>query len=882
MSAPPPLLLLVGMHRSGTSLLGSLLAELAIPLPGPLIEGDSHNPEGYYERADITDLQEQLLIDLGHWWPSQQGVLDLPPGWLDHPATLAVAGRLRQLLAAEMDRQPGAWAIKDPRSSLLLPLWRQIAAELELPLKLVLCVRHPAEVAASLLRRDRKAAGMTAWRAQQLWWRHTSQVLLEGRELPLQVVHYGHWFAAPAAAARQLRHLARFGRGLEPTPEEERRALARVRPEHRRSLADPLRLIPIHPRLGQLEEQLLALAEGRLKRHTLAEGLAHSPQPISLPLSERRHGTAATRSDPLQPGEHPWAAAALARHGGHHGRARRQLEHWRAQGTLSAGDLAQISLAPAAAFPLLGGTVPLPVSAAEPVSILCHGERWSDWPLHAWLQHLPLELDPGRCLLQEAGTLPDLPAQPDGAPEAPELRLGLHWQSIAASAEQHALEPLAALAAVFDRDGARVEQLRRLGVRAHRLQPGIPNAWLRQPHDDDDVARRLGLPAPAALGREPGGVLGLGSGGPDWEASLRPPCWGVPGFDQLHLDGTEDARLLAGWLDRCQAAGLQLLRFDATDSERRLEGFAALRPPPRPPAHWLPAQLFARPLAVEAVEEELRWRQDGCPAPPPCHTPTPAFDCLWEQDGGTSGAARAAVAISLHDYADRIEAALESVRQQSLAALELVVVDDASSDGGEQVVRNWLERHGPRFPRARLLRHRSNGGLAAARNTAFAAVSAPWCFVLDADNLLLPDAVACCLEVAEAAPATAAVVHSLVELVQEGPGGTEPGLISPLSWQRSHFLFTNYIDAMALVRVAAWRQVGGYTHIPGGWEDFDFWCALIDAGLHGVLCPQRLARYTRHGSSMIATTTNRHVRRISRVLQARHPWLTLPMAGQGV
>jgi hypothetical protein len=129
-----PLLLMVGMHRSGTSLLGSLLAELGIPLPGPLIEGDIHNPEGYYERSDITDLQEQLLIDLGHWWPSQPGVLDLPPGWLDHPATLAVAGQLRQLLAFEIARQSGAWAINDPRSSLLLQLWRQMDAELALPM----------------------------------------------------------------------------------------------------------------------------------------------------------------------------------------------------------------------------------------------------------------------------------------------------------------------------------------------------------------------------------------------------------------------------------------------------------------------------------------------------------------------------------------------------------------------------------------------------------------------------------------------------------------------------------------------------------------------------------------------------------------------------
>ena len=48
-----PLLLIVGMHRSGTSLLGSLLPCLGIPMPGELIEGDIHNPEGYYERSDI-------------------------------------------------------------------------------------------------------------------------------------------------------------------------------------------------------------------------------------------------------------------------------------------------------------------------------------------------------------------------------------------------------------------------------------------------------------------------------------------------------------------------------------------------------------------------------------------------------------------------------------------------------------------------------------------------------------------------------------------------------------------------------------------------------------------------------------------------------------
>ena len=79
-------------------------------------------------------------------------------------------------------------------------------------------------------------------------------------------------------------------------------------------------------------------------------------------------------------------------------------------------------------------------------------------------------------------------------------------------------------------------------------------------------------------------------------------------------------------------------------------------------------------------------------------------------------------------------------------------------------------------------------------------------------------------------------------------------------------------------RRSAWEHCGGFHHIPGGWEDFDFWCCLIDAGYHGVLCPQRLAIYNSHGTSMIQQHTDQQVRAISRLLQQRHPWLDLPMA----
>ena len=79
---------------------------------------------------------------------------------------------------------------------------------------------------------------------------------------------------------------------------------------------------------------------------------------------------------------------------------------------------------------------------------------------------------------------------------------------------------------------------------------------------------------------------------------------------------------------------------------------------------------------------------------------------------------------------------------------------------------------------------------------------------------------------------------------------------------------------MALIRRSAWQEVGGYVHIPGGWEAYDFWCSLIDAGWTGVQCPQPLGRYSVHQDSMTSVTALPNVRGLEHLLQERHPWLT--------
>jgi GT2 family glycosyltransferase len=247
-----------------------------------------------------------------------------------------------------------------------------------------------------------------------------------------------------------------------------------------------------------------------------------------------------------------------------------------------------------------------------------------------------------------------------------------------------------------------------------------------------------------------------------------------------------------------------------------------------------------------------------------------AHQQLWHSQSSMD--ASISVVVSLFNYRECIGETLTSLYAQTCSDLALLVVDDASTDGGAELVEEWLREHGHRFRGATLLRHTRNCGLAAARNTGFAHARSSWVWVQDADNPLCPWAIEQVLRLASRVQPEVAVIHPL--LVTESESAT----VLPLQgggrpWQRSCFLRANAIDAMALVRREAWQSVGGYSHIEGGWEDYDFWCKLTEVGWHGVQCPQVLGTYRVHARSMTATTALPDAQRLEGILQSRHPWL---------
>jgi GT2 family glycosyltransferase len=210
------------------------------------------------------------------------------------------------------------------------------------------------------------------------------------------------------------------------------------------------------------------------------------------------------------------------------------------------------------------------------------------------------------------------------------------------------------------------------------------------------------------------------------------------------------------------------------------------------------------------------------------------------------------VVVTVHNYARFVRDALSSVVLSRDVELEIVVVDDASVDGSPDVVRDFMKEH-DHFP-ITLFAQRVNTGVQRARNLAFAHARAPFVFVLDADNVVYPRGVAKLRDALERDPG-AGFAYGLIERFSEQ--GTV-GLMGTEAWDPALLAQRSYIDAMALVRVDTWKQVGGYVTDPLlelGWEDYDLWLSLAVAGFHGAHVREIIGRYRVHGVSSLTMTT---------------------------
>jgi len=198
-------ILVLGMHRSGTSALTRIIGHLGATLPLNPMPETADNPGGYWESRSIARFNNRLLESAGTRWNDDA---PLPAAWFADPARAAD----REEGGALVDAAFGAaqlLAFKDPRLCRLLPFWKEVLADRGIEPCAVIALRDPAEVARSLQARlddpaFRPAAVAAPERGLLLWLRYVLDAEARSRDMPRAVIDYPSLIADWREAVRGL------------------------------------------------------------------------------------------------------------------------------------------------------------------------------------------------------------------------------------------------------------------------------------------------------------------------------------------------------------------------------------------------------------------------------------------------------------------------------------------------------------------------------------------------------------------------------------------------------------------------------------------------------------------------------------------------------
>lgn len=182
MSRSPVIVPILGMHRSGTSMLARALQLAGLALGEPLMAPSPDNPGGYWEHLFFVNYDEQLLSALGQspsGLDTAQRLLAIPDLAGRVVITPQLLAPIQQTIATSFSGSP-AWGWKDPRSVLLMPFWLRALRQLGYAdIRPVVIVRDAEPCIRSLANRARQhGASPPATAALRGVWEAYNRILL--------------------------------------------------------------------------------------------------------------------------------------------------------------------------------------------------------------------------------------------------------------------------------------------------------------------------------------------------------------------------------------------------------------------------------------------------------------------------------------------------------------------------------------------------------------------------------------------------------------------------------------------------------------------------------------------------------------------------------
>ena len=189
-------ILVLGMHRSGTSALAGMLSLCGASLPATLMPPADYNPRGFFESLAIFRAHQQLLAE---WESSWDDLSPLPEGWLDSSLGRQQRESMAALVEEEFGKSP-LFVLKDPRICRLVPFWTEVLGSLKIDFSFAFSVRNPLEIATSL----RAAQDVSLNKGLLLWLSHFLQAERDTRPYKRSFLRYEQLLTDWRKTAEQL------------------------------------------------------------------------------------------------------------------------------------------------------------------------------------------------------------------------------------------------------------------------------------------------------------------------------------------------------------------------------------------------------------------------------------------------------------------------------------------------------------------------------------------------------------------------------------------------------------------------------------------------------------------------------------------------------
>ena len=218
------------------------------------------------------------------------------------------------------------------------------------------------------------------------------------------------------------------------------------------------------------------------------------------------------------------------------------------------------------------------------------------------------------------------------------------------------------------------------------------------------------------------------------------------------------------------------------------------------------------------------------------------------------------VVITNFNYGKYIGEAIDSVLAQTYRPVELIVVDDGSTDNSLDILQQYAGK-------VQLIRQ-SNKGVVAARNRGLGVAKGEYVCFLDADDKL--DSRYLAELYCAAHRQSAAIAYCDTKMF-----GAESAIIPANRWNWRKLLYRNYLPPAALISRRALEYVGGYTtqdNVAFSFEDWDLWLKLAEHGFKGAYVPEPLFLYRLHGAGRNQQGLARRVL-LEKELRRRHAGL---------